>query len=170
MINYKGGINNMICRSCGNEINVDFTKIPKEVKTFDTKCEHCGSFVKIGNPNYVDPNKSVFTNYNEMTGLEMKKLINDKMDLLNNKFLGQLDDNEKENAGYFFWNCKMVLRNISMVCEKILSKYKAELTDNEIEMYSKFSSIINSDEPLWNNIGIVEETFKKLNNFRYLIR
>ena len=92
----------MICRSCGNEINVDFTKIPKEVKTFDTKCDNCGAFVKIGNPNYIEPDEAVFTNYVGMPCLEMKKLINEKFNLLNNKFLGQLDDNEKENAGYLF--------------------------------------------------------------------
>lgn len=152
----------MICRSCGNEINVDFTKIPKEVKTFDTKCDNCGAFVKIGNPNYIEPDEAVFTNYVGMPCPEMKKLINEKFNLLNNKFLGQLDDNEKENAGYLFWNYKMILRNISMLCEKIVLKYKSELTDNEIEMYSKFSSIINADESTWVNIDSVEKTFNKL--------
>ena len=40
----------MICHSCGNEIKVDFTKIPKEINTFDTRCEKCKAFIKIGNP------------------------------------------------------------------------------------------------------------------------
>lgn len=39
----------MICYSCGNEIKIDFTKIPKEVKTFDAKCKKCGAFIKIDN-------------------------------------------------------------------------------------------------------------------------
>ena len=49
-----------------------------------------------------------------------------------------------------------------MLCEKIVLKYKSELTDNEIEMYSKFSSIINADESTWVNIDSVEKTFNKL--------
>lgn len=46
----------MICKNCGNEINIDYTRIPKEVKSFDTKCDKCGSFIKVGNLNYIESN------------------------------------------------------------------------------------------------------------------
>lgn len=42
----------MVCMKCGKEIKIDFTKIPKDVKSFDFKCKNCGCFIKIGNPNY----------------------------------------------------------------------------------------------------------------------
>lgn len=41
-----------ICRSCGNELNIDYSAIPDNIKTFDIMCPNCKSFYKFGNPNY----------------------------------------------------------------------------------------------------------------------
>lgn len=47
------------CRFCGNEIEVDSSKLPKDIKTLDTMCPNCKSFIKYGNPNYQDNKKDL---------------------------------------------------------------------------------------------------------------
>lgn len=47
------------CHSCGNEIEVDLSKLPKDIKTLDTMCPNCKSFIKYGNPNYQDNKKDL---------------------------------------------------------------------------------------------------------------
>lgn len=42
------------CHSCGNDIVIDTTNIPKNIKTLDTMCPNCKSFIKYANPNYVE--------------------------------------------------------------------------------------------------------------------
>lgn len=60
----------MVCHNCGKEVEIDFTKIPNNVKSFDTKCDGCGSFVKIGNPNYVTPSKDSDSDQDESNSSE----------------------------------------------------------------------------------------------------
>ena len=45
------------CIYCGSELNINFDNIPNDVATLDTKCEKCGAFVKVGNPNFVGNNE-----------------------------------------------------------------------------------------------------------------
>ena len=71
----------MNCRNCGKEINIDYMKVPKNIKTFDTMCE-CGTFIKIGNPNYVELSEESFANYSEMSCVEIKKLINEQINYI----------------------------------------------------------------------------------------
>lgn len=40
------------CHSCNKEVEIDFSKYPSNVKTLDTMCPNCKSFIKFGNPNY----------------------------------------------------------------------------------------------------------------------
>ena len=47
------------CHSCGNEIKIDCSKLPTDVKTLDTMCPNCKSFIKYGNLNYVEKNDLV---------------------------------------------------------------------------------------------------------------
>ena len=42
------------CHSCGKDIVIDTTNIPKNIKTLDTMCPNCKSFIKYANPNYVE--------------------------------------------------------------------------------------------------------------------
>ena len=45
----------MKCIGCKSEINIDFTKVPKDIQSFDVRCKNCGAFIKIGNPFYENP-------------------------------------------------------------------------------------------------------------------
>lgn len=56
------------CHSCGNEIEVDSSKLPKDIKTLDTMCPNCKSFIKYGNPNYQD-------NANDLSIIELSAII-----------------------------------------------------------------------------------------------
>lgn len=47
------------CHSCGNEIKIDCSKLPTDVKTLDTMCPNCKSFIKYGNLNYAEKNDLV---------------------------------------------------------------------------------------------------------------
>lgn len=42
------------CHFCGKDIVIDTTNIPKNIKTLDTMCPNCKSFIKYANSNYVE--------------------------------------------------------------------------------------------------------------------
>ncbi len=56
------------CHSCGDEISIDVTNIPKNIKTLDTICPNCKSFIKYANPNYEE------TNLNELSIIEISAI------------------------------------------------------------------------------------------------
>ena len=104
-------------------------------------------------------NESVFTNYAGMNSEEIKELIVRKISLLNNKIDGNIDEQEKLNEGYLLWNCKMILRNIYMSCDKLVNKFSEELTSDEREYYSKKSEAIKNAEKNCNSIEDIKKVF-----------
>lgn len=86
------------CHSCNNEIVIDCSKLPTNIKTLDTMCPNCKSFIKYGNLNYVDETVKEYTQedyknffYRTMTNEEKEKIndlnCNDKISkLINPKY------------------------------------------------------------------------------------
>ena len=111
--------------------------------------------------------QEIFTSYVGMTLDEMKNLVIKQKDQLENKINGNITEQEKENAGFLFWNCKMLLRNIYMTCDKMINNYQSDLTDTEIRNYSEVSKIIKNDQEKWTGIDKIKETFVKLSSINY---
>ncbi len=105
---------------------------------------------------------SVFTSYVGMNCAEIKNLITEKTNLLKDKLDGKIDDNEKSNSGYLFWNCKTILRNIYMSYDKLTSKFKEELSSEELVTFTKKSNIIKEKESQWKTMDDIRETFDLL--------
>lgn len=83
------------CHSCNNEIVIDCSKLPNNIKTLDTMCPNCKAFIKYGNLNYVAENKKEYTQedykdffYRTMSNEEKEKIsdlnCNDKISKLIN--------------------------------------------------------------------------------------
>lgn len=106
--------------------------------------------------------QSSFTSYVGMGCNEIKELIIDKYSLLSDKLSGKLEQQEIDNQGYLLWNCKMILRNIYMSCDKLTSKFNSELTKELIDAYSKISNLIKEDEATWTSIENIKNTFEKI--------
>lgn len=71
------------CHSCNNEIVIDCSKLPTNIKTLDTMCPNCKSFIKYGNLNYVDnqknndiSNKKIIISAIEKVGIPTKQIEN----------------------------------------------------------------------------------------------
>lgn len=105
---------------------------------------------------------NVFTNFLEMSSDEIKTLINQKYNLLNDKINGIIDNHEKENSGYLFWNCKMLLINIKMACNKLLKTYKEDLTSEEVSHYENLANLITQNEQNWQAMDDIKETVNSL--------
>lgn len=106
--------------------------------------------------------QSSFTSYVGMGCNEIKELIINKYSLLSDKLSGKLEQQEIDNQGYLLWNCKMILRNIYMSCDKLTSKFNSELTRKLIDTYSKISNLIKEDEATWTSIENIKNTFEKI--------
>ncbi len=91
---------------------------------------------------------------------DIKKSIIDKYQLLSDRLRQQ----EKDNLEYLLWDCKIILKNISMSCDKLIPKFKLELSEEEINVYSKISDLIKKDDAKLINIEIVKNIFGKLQN------
>ncbi len=111
-----------------------------------------------------EKSESVFTSYVGMEFDEIKNLIKEKTTLLQSKLSGNIDEKEKSNEGYLFWNCKMILRNICMASEKLINKFKDELSNEEYNDFAKKCEIIKADEKGWIDMKSIESTFKKAFN------
>lgn len=86
------------CHSCNNEMVIDCSKLPTNIKTLDTMCPNCKSFIKYGNLNYIDETVKEYTQedyknffYRTMTNEEKEKIddlnCNDKISkLINPKY------------------------------------------------------------------------------------
>lgn len=107
-------------------------------------------------------NDKVFTSFVNMNCSEIKKLVEEKKKLLSEKINGKIDEDEKNNKGLLFYNCKLILRNIYMACDKLVFKFKNELTQSEINEYNKISQYIKEDEKNWIDINSVKLTFSKI--------
>ena len=64
------------CHSCGNEIKIDCSKLPTDVKILDTMCPNCKSFIKYGNLNYVE--KKVLVSIISISAIEKVQRITNK--------------------------------------------------------------------------------------------
>ena len=117
--------------------------------------------------NNIESNKkdeNIVTSYVDMDYPQIKKLINDKIILLTNKLAGNINKNEQENPGYFFWNCKMILKNIYMACDKIINKFGNNIPEDEAKKYQCISEMLKKDETNWNSIENIENIFSKIKN------
>lgn len=73
------------CHSCGNEITINTSNIPKNIKTLDTMCPKCQSFIKYGNPNYKEESKCFH-----------KWILTDKLPEISKEWVKQSDGTKKE--------------------------------------------------------------------------
>ena len=115
----------------------------------------------------IDDNENmseVYTNYTGMNISEIKQLILEKIDLLSKKLNGQTDEKEKSNSGYLFWNCKMILRNISDACNKLINKYQNDISKDDFEHFNNLFQSIKNDESLWKSMDDIELTFNKISD------
>ncbi len=113
-------------------------------------------------------NEEVFTTYTGMNYMEMEKLIDEKILLLNKKLNGDITDNERSNEGFLLWNCKMILRNILMATDKITNKYKSDISDETYEKYTKLADIINNEQKTWTSMDAIRNTCEKIAKFSSL--
>lgn len=81
------------CHSCGKDIIIDTTNIPKNIKTLDTICPNCKSFIKYANPNYVE-DKKCFHNW----------VITDKLPDISKEWV-KLPDGTKKEVFYHMYKC-----------------------------------------------------------------
>lgn len=81
------------CHSCGKDIVIDTTNIPKNIKTLDTMCPNCKSFIKYANPNYVE-DKKCFHNW----------VITDKLPDISKEWV-KLADGTKKEVFYHMYKC-----------------------------------------------------------------
>lgn len=109
-------------------------------------------------------NNESFTEFSNLNFLEIKELVKNKIALLSDKINGIINANEKENSGFLLWNCKMILRNIYMACDKLLRNFKDNLTDIEISNYDKISNILKDYEPKETSMEIIEEVTNLIKN------
>lgn len=82
------------CHSCGHEITINTTNIPKDIKTFDTICPKCQSYIKYGNPNYKDEKKCFH-----------KWVLTDKIPAISKEWI-LLPDGTKTEAYYHIYRCE----------------------------------------------------------------
>lgn len=106
--------------------------------------------------------RDVFINYVGMTIDEMKNLVIQQEEQLKNKLNGDITEQEKASTGFLLWNCKMLFRNIYMICNKLVNNYKNELNDLEFKNYSQISNIIKNEQEKWINLDNIKETLNKL--------
>lgn len=106
--------------------------------------------------------KEIFINYTKMSCDEIKVLVDEQIKNLENKLNGSINELEKNNKGLLFWDCKMILRNISMACSKIIRKYQSGLTETENIRYNYISNVINESEGNWKNMNDIKNTFSKI--------
>lgn len=57
MKEYSNKILKINCHSCHSEIIIDCGKLPTNIKTLDTMCPNCKSFIKYKNLNYIEEQK-----------------------------------------------------------------------------------------------------------------
>ena len=105
---------------------------------------------------------NVFVDYTKMNAEKIKLIIKNQAILLQDKFDGKITKSEETNEGLIFWNCKMILKNIMMASNKLISKYSDELSKDEIENYKNINVTIENDVNRWNNIELVKLTFTKI--------
>ena len=128
------------CHSCGKDIVIDTTNIPKNIKTLDTMCPNCKSFIKYGNPNYVE-DKKCFHNW----------VITDKLPDISKKWV-KLPDGTKKEVFYHMYKCSK--------CNEEKRMSEEEFNTNIIEEpkgISKDSNQINTPKEVDDDIN------KKLN-------
>lgn len=147
----------MICRNCGNEMNVDFTKIPNEVKTFDTKCEHCGSFIKIGNPKY---KKGKFETV-------LCKIIGNNDPFWNAAINKYFEENYQDYSEEDRIKCLLDL-SVDMDIFNEFTKYIIQKTydvDNSINVNGITAKDIANNDPSKNGVEVYIELAKQKNEF-----
>ena len=72
--NNKNNIVQFKCLGCGSDMLIDCSKIPTDIKTFDTRCPRCGAFRKYNNLNYIESTSNLNNNifslkyFNNQTG------------------------------------------------------------------------------------------------------
>ncbi len=94
---------------------------------------------------------------------ELRKTINEKMNLLKNKLDGiNLDETEKEKYGILIGNCRWLLRNISLKYYTLTSKYKEMISIEEYNDCLKKQNIINNDQDKWVDLESMKVTYEKL--------
>ena len=110
----------------------------------------------------MENNDEVFESYANMGSEDIKMLIKNKINLLGDKLSGKINDGEKSNPGYLFWNCKMILKNVYMSCDKLINKYSDMLSNDELLYYKNMSEIIKNDIDNCNSIDDINRIYNSL--------
>lgn len=123
----------MNCYKCGKNINIDFNKIPNDVKTFDTRCENCGVFIKVGNPLYMEEIPLVRYYFRSISEEESIKIYKNKISYENKK-------HTKPN-GELIYSYKMDIDDKTFVDSMILGNAYMPLKSKMIDSYNNVKKI-----------------------------
>jgi hypothetical protein len=108
--------------------------------------------------NYED----IFISYVNMNCEEIKELIKDRINTLEEYLNQDKSDAETYEIGFLMFACKQVLNNMRMACDKLIRKFSEELTPDEIEYYKKVSETVQNDTATWTNFEKIKETLDKV--------
>lgn len=147
----------MICPSCGKERDIDFKKIPSDVKMFDVRCENCGAFIMIRNPNY----------NSEKFEVELSKIIRNSDPFFNVSIKKYFEENCRE--------CSVddkikLLRDLSIDMDVFneFTKYVMKKTydiNNSININGITAKDIANSNPTKNGIEVYLELAKQKGEF-----
>lgn len=131
--------------------------------TIDERVESIDRGIEELNSQESNTNDNVFVDYTNMNSIDIKKVINNQSKLLKDKLADNVNSLEKDSTGLLFWNCKMILRNILMASNKLITKYRDDLTEEEYNIYNQVKITIENDENQWDNLELVRLTYSKIN-------
>lgn len=128
------------CYSCGNEMVINVTNIPKNVSTFDIRCPKCKTFIRFGNPNYERKFECLH-----------RWILTDKVPEISKKSVKKPDGTEKD-VYYHIYRCEKCNE------EKVMS-------DDEFSMYKVKSSKENTSAIKQKNKKISKDENNEIDDF-----
>lgn len=157
---------------CGNEIQVDWSKIPNNEKTIYLKCPKCDSELKRGNPNYKQQKDykilsyGTFVNLNNKINLSEYIINNDEKEKIKNAKVKAFEW-IKNNQNYKIVNAEYSYYNAGYHDENGSSNTIKEQTEFKYDDLADIFFICKQE----NNDFKLKPTFKKLkiDNIDYVI-
>lgn len=110
--------------------------------------------------------ESVFTTFRDLDFNELLVLRNNKIQQCFDKINGvNLNDFEKQNQGYLFFNTKMIIENIKLIDSKIINKFSNNLNEETKILITNELQMLEEKEKTYVNINDVLEVLNKIVKF-----
>ena len=110
--------------------------------------------------------ESVFTTFKDLDFNELLVLRNSKIQKCYDKINGiNLNDFEKQNQGYLFFNTKMIIENIKLIDSKIINKFSNNLNKETKNLITNELQMLEEKEKTYVNINDVLVILNKLIKF-----